>query len=131
MADSSFVIDGTDFTDYAKYLKYDRKVNFLDKYAKRDTSGKLKRELIGTFIVYTVEMDIDVSAGMTKYNELWAILTKAVDFHYVTLPDSTGEVSFWCYVADIKDTGSKFKNGTNKFKSLTVEFIPRDPTISA
>ncbi len=127
MAESSFVIDGIDFTDYAKYIKYDRKVNFLDKYAKRDTTGTLNRELIGTFIVYTVEMDIDIS----KYNDLWNILIKPVDFHYVTLPDSTGEISFYAYVADIKDTGSKFKDGINKFKNLTVEFIPRNPTIKA
>lgn len=127
----SFVIDGNDFTDYVKYIKYDRKVNFLDKYAKRDTSGRLNRELIGTFIVYTIEMDIDISSGMAKYNELWNLLIKPMAFHNVKLPDSTGDVSFYAYVADIKDTGSKFKDGINKFKGLNVEFIPRDPTIKA
>lgn len=117
----SFIIDGQDYTNYVNYVSFERSADFLDKYAKRDLSGSLNRELIGVFVNY--KLKIGLFNDTEKYNQFWELITQPVPFHRITLP-TTGE--FEAYFANIKDEGFTFYDGIERFYGLTIDIIRRN-----
>lgn len=77
-----------------------RTADILDKYAERDETGELHREVIGTF--YNYQLKIGVKMGERDlYNELFDVLSAPVDCHDVELPHD--HVKFKGYFSSISD----------------------------
>lgn len=139
MARPTLKIDDIDFSNYVDFVSLKRKAHFFDKYAKRDISGVLHRELIGVYINYTLELGI--VNNFQVYNQLWDKLTEPKEFHYVVISSnthreyngSTGSTTtynnygFTAYFADIEDEGFLIRDNHNVFKGLKVEFIAQKP----
>lgn len=110
-------------------IKVSRNAEFLDKYANRTEDGDLKRELIGVYYNYTLEIGfVDDS---DSYGDLWDKLTEAVPFHEFTLPDLKGTYTFTGYVSSVSDEMKKIYSNKVEFESLKCKFIAKKPARSA
>lgn len=139
MARPTLIIDDTDFSDVINFVSLKRKAHFFDKYAKRDITGVLHRELIGVYINFTLE--IGMFEGKTRedsldwYNKMWEKLTEPKEFHNITISSNThrgksndyNNYTFTAYLADIEDEGFLIRDNYNMFKGLKVEFIAKEP----
>lgn len=94
----TIVIDGKSYAVRITELK--RTADILDKYAERDETGELHREVIGTF--YNYQLKIGVKMGERDlYNELFDVLSAPVESHRVELPHD--HVEFEGYFSSISD----------------------------
>lgn len=135
MARPTLIIDGEDFGSKIDFVSLKRKAHFFDKYAKRDISGVLHRELIGVYINYT--LGLGIVNDFNVYNRLWKKLTEKKEFHTVTISSNThkseidntiyNNYTFTAYFADIEDEGFLIRDNGNVFKGLKVEFIAQKP----
>lgn len=116
-------IDGLTFDVPVVSLK--RTADFLDKYANRTESGKLKRELIGVFFNY--QLQFGVTTNTSEYARLWNKLTEPKEFHTVVVPDESGSYTFTAYFSNVSDEMLRKKGAKNYFKDLTVNFIAQVP----
>ena len=116
-------IDGRAFD--VPVIKLERQAEFLDKYAERVQSGELKRELIGVYYNYSLELG--ATSNKEEYHALWDKLTEPKEFHQVTLPDNMGMYTFTAYIAGVKD-GIIYAKGSNRIMDgLTCDFIAKAP----
>lgn len=94
----TIVIDGKSYAVRITELK--RTADILDKYAERDETGELHREVIGTF--YNYQLKIGVKMGERDlYNELFDVLSAPVESHRVELPHD--HIEFDGYFSSISD----------------------------
>ena len=117
------IIDGNSYD--IPVLSIVRRDDFLDKFAERTNDGKLHRELIGVFFNY--QLKLGVTTDLSLYEDLWAKLTEAVEFHTVIVPDEAGDYEYEAYFANVGDVLRKQKGEANYWKNLTVNFIAREP----
>lgn len=87
------IVDGIGYDIDVLHLK--RTADFLDKYAERTESGDLKRELIGVYFNYKLELGPGIKPD--EYARFWRKLTEPVEFHTVTVPDEAGDYTFKAY----------------------------------
>ena len=102
-----------------------RNFEFLDKYAERNESGKLLRELIGVFCNYT--MNFGTINDDDMYESLVNKLSEPVPFHDFILPSTKTQFSFRGYVSSLADEMEKIESDTVKFKGLTCKYIAEEP----
>ena len=106
-------------------LHLKRTADFLDKYAERTESGDLKRELIGVYFNYKLELGPGIKPD--EYARFWRKLTEPVEFHTVTVPDEAGDYTFKAYFSNVGDELLRKKGAKNYWKGLTVNFIAKEP----
>ena len=120
----SVIVDGVTYDIPVVELR--RKAQFLDKFAERTQDGELKRELIGIFFNY--ELQLGQTTNVSEYASFWKKITEVVEFHFITVPDEDGvNYSFQAYCSNISDTLKRIKNGQPYYKELTVNFIAKSP----
>ena len=117
------IIDGERFD--VEVEKLTRKADFLDKYAERTEDGDLKRELIGVYFNYTLQLF--AGSRTSEYSRLWDKLTEPVEFHEVTVPDSDGDYTFTAYFSGVGDTLLLQRAARNYGTDLTVTFTAKSP----
>lgn len=117
------IIDGNTYDIPVISLR--RKADFLDKTAFRTDDGVLHRELIGVYFNY--ELQLGRTTNISEYAALWNKLTEAVPFHEVTVPDNTETYTFTAYFANVADELRRVDGAIGFWKSLTVNFIAREP----
>lgn len=117
------IIDGERFD--VEVEKLTRKADFLDKYAERTEDGDLKRELIGVYFNYTLQLF--AGSRTSEYSRLWDKLTEPVEFHEVTVPDSDGDYTFTAYFSGVGDTLLLQRAARNYWTDLTVTFTAKSP----
>lgn len=105
-----------------------RKADFLDRFAERTGDGVLHRELIGVYINY--QMQLGRTGNVSEYAALWLKLTEPVEFHTVTVPDVSGNLTFTAYFSNVSDEVRFIRDGVNFWKNPTVDFIAKSPTRS-
>ena len=69
------IVDGIGYDIDVLHLK--RTADFLDKYAERTESGDLKRELIGVYFNYKLELGPGIKPD--EYARFWRKLTEPVE----------------------------------------------------
>ena len=118
-------IDG-DYYDIP-LVKMKRTADVLDKYAKRVESGDLKREVIGTY--YNYQLDIGEVEDAELYDRLFDKLAEPVEFHDFELPAKGGVTAFRGYVSSVSDEVKAIRaHGDIEYTSLTCKFISKKPT---
>lgn len=117
------IVDGIGYDIDVLHLK--RTADSLDKYAERTESGDLKRELIGVYFNYKLELGPGIKPD--EYARFWRKLTEPVEFHTVTVPDEAGDYTFKAYFSNVGDELLRKKGAKNYWKGLTVNFIAKEP----
>ena len=121
---SYIIVDTITFT--VPIVVLEEACEFLDKFATRTHDGELQRELIGTYpkhrIVFGVPDDLDEAVA------LWAMLTEAVAFHEVTVPDEDASpLTYTAYFSGVRRVILKWIDGTPRWKGIEVNFIAKSP----
>jgi hypothetical protein len=103
-----------------------RKADMLYKFAERTEDGVLHSELIGVYYNHDLEVGQSLN-NVVDYAALWVKLTEPVAVHEITLPDESGDLTFDCYFANVRDAVAKQENGTNYFRNLSFAVIAISP----
>ena len=119
----SIIIDTVTYNLPLKIVN--RKAEILFKFAERTADGVLHSEPIGTYYNYDVEVGMSKN-NVTDYAALWLKLTEPTGEHEITLPDESGDLTFDCYFANIKDDVAK-TGATNYFRNLSFSVIAISP----
>lgn len=125
----TIIVDGLSFDVTPKRLT--RKAIFLDKYAERTEDGELKRELIGVFYNYSLEINYTEDAA--AYDAFWEQLVKPVDFHSVKFPTTAGYITIDVYIdasGVVDELIFSEEDGltvAHHWQNLVINFIARIP----
>ena len=121
---SVFTVDGRAFDVVVSSLQ--RKASILDgKNAGRTLSGRMERDIIGTYYNYTLGIDPKLLTH-DEYDTLYEILTAPVDSHGLVLPYGQGTISFDAYISNADDTLKRLGR-TNLWSDLSVNFVAVEP----
>lgn len=123
----TILIDGQGFG--VGITRIDRKVNILDKYAKRTLDGDLKREILGIYFNYTVSFG--PFWDMQEYSRLFNKLVERKEFHTITIPDNKTIYTFTGYISGVSDSiiYVDYDNGKRYISGLKCSFVSKVPTI--
>ena len=125
------IIDGATFNVPVTSLS--RTADFLDKFAQRTEDGVLHRELIGVYFNYQLQFGRPTSVEeRQEYARLWGKLTEPVEFHKVVVPNTMqGDLLFEAYFSNVGDELMRQRGQERYWRSLTVNFIAREPAATA
>lgn len=121
-------IDGNEFD--VMLIKLSRSASILDKQANRTLDGDLHREIIGTYINYSLEFAYNDEPY--RYNLLWNILIEPKAFHSITLPANTGVSTFNGYISNVKDEityANPYNSEQRRFKGLSCDIVAKTPNL--
>lgn len=122
-----FTIDGQTFNVFVPTGGLKRSFQVLDgPNASRVLSGDMRRDLIGTFYNYTVEISTK-NTSLAEYDRLYEILSAPVDFHDVTFPYGQDTLSFKAYVTAGEDSVTRISGGHTYWAGLSVQFVAKSP----
>ena len=110
-------IDGVTYK--VPIVKMERKGDVLDFTAKRLQNGGLKRDIIGTYYNFTLE--IGVINNQELYDRLWWVLTAPVASHQIQLPNQPEP--FEGYFGSCKDNIELVTEDGYKAKGLSFNIV--------
>lgn len=94
--------------------------------AGRVMTGAMKRDIIGTYYNYSMEID-PVSSDLAEYDEFYEAISAPVDSHVLIVPYAQTTLTFDAYVSNGEDElVSKYGN-RNEWQNLAVNFIAMNP----
>ena len=70
--------------------------------AGRVMTGAMKRDIIGTYYNYSMEID-PVSSDLAEYDEFYEAISSPVDSHVLTVPYAQTTLTFDAYAANGED----------------------------
>lgn len=94
--------------------------------AERTLSGRMIRDIIGTFYNYEMKL-MPIVGKYGDYDALYQVLSAPEDSHSVVLPYGQGTISFEAYVTAGQDNLVRKKPGESYWTGLTVQFIAMAP----
>lgn len=94
--------------------------------AGRVMTGAMKRDIIGTYYNYSMEID-SVSSDLAEYDEFYEAISSPVDSHVLTVPYAQTTLTFDAYVANGEDELVSKYNGRNEWQNLAVNFVAMKP----
>lgn len=120
------VVDGVTYPKiYVLSLK--RSFSVLDgENVGRVMTGKMVRDIIGTYYNYTLKIDSNES-DPAEYDRLYEVLSSPVDSHTITVPYAQGTMTFDAYVSNGEDDLIKCYETINGWTGLSVNFIAMEP----
>lgn len=120
-----FKLDGRGFNVTVKSLQ--RKASVLDREsAGRVLSGRMERDIIGTYYNYTVTL-LTENMNVGDYDALYEILTAPVNSHTLVAPYGQGTISFEAYVTSADDNLRLMTSTANLWGDLKINFIAMQP----
>ena len=90
------------------------------------TSGRMVRDIIGTFYNYEFTVDPKQSAPET-YDAFYQVITSPVDEHEVVVPYGQGSLTFDAYITTGDDELTLIGEGCNRWKNLSFNVIAMAP----
>lgn len=118
-------IDGHSYNVAVTGIK--RKAAVLDgKNAGRVLSGRMVRDIIGTYYNYDVSFGTSLLSP-TDYDALYELLTAPVDYHTIIIPYGQESLTFQAYVANASDTLRRITENYNHWGDLTITFTAMEP----
>lgn len=94
--------------------------------AGRVMTGTMKRDIIGTYYNYSMEID-PVSSDLAEYDEFYEAISSPVDSHVLTVPYAQTTLTFDAYVSNGEDELVSKYNGRNEWQNLAVNFVAMKP----
>ena len=94
--------------------------------AGRVQTGAMVRDIIGTFYNYTLDINTNFLSE-EEYDELYDTLSDPVEYHIIRFPYGQEYLQFTAYVANGSDTLRYIRNGKNRWRDLSINFIATRP----
>lgn len=94
--------------------------------AGRVMTGAMKRDIIGTYYNYSMEID-PVSSDLAEYDEFYEAISAPVDSHVLTVPYAQTTVTFDAYVANGEDEIVSKNDDRSNWQNLSVNFVAMKP----
>ena len=94
--------------------------------AGRVMTGAMKRDIIGTYYNYSMEID-PVSSDLAEYDEFYEAISSPVDSHVLTVPYAQTTLTFDVYAANGEDELVSKYNGRNEWQNPAVNFVAMKP----
>lgn len=94
--------------------------------AGRVMTGAMKRDIIGTYYNYSMEID-PVSSDLAEYDEFYEAISAPVDSHVLTVPYAQTTVTFDAYVANGEDELASKNDDRSNWQNLSVNFVAMKP----
>lgn len=121
-----FTVDGTGYPE-VNVLSLKRSFSVLDgPNAGRVMDGAMKRDIIGTYYNYTMELTSDFS-DPEQYDTLYEVLSAPEDSHALIVPYAQSLLTFQAYVSNGEDELLHIYDGLNKWGRLSINFIAMKP----
>lgn len=122
-----FSIDGRYFNVFIPEGGIKRSFSVADSdKAGRVLTGRMMRDIIGTFYNYTIELSTN-KLSRQEYDELYEILSSPEDYHSITVPYAQSTLTFDAYVTGGEDVADKTDSSGTKWSGLSVNFIMMEP----
>ena len=130
MLQNVFGIDGHffDVRIPEKGIKRSFSIADSDK-AGRVLTGRMVRDIIGTFYNYTITLDTN-RLNPQQYDELYEIISSPQDSHMITLPYGQTSKTFEMYITAGEDTiitTGAGTDGVNVWEGLSINVIMTEP----
>lgn len=121
-----FVLDGTEYDVFVTSLTRDAVIKD-GKNSSTTLSGRYRRDVIGTF--YTYSMDIDPNqTDPAQYDRLYEVLTAPQNKpHTITLPYAQQTITFTAYIDSVSDEMKSKTDSCTHWAGLSVKFKAEKP----
>lgn len=122
-----FKVDGVAYPVIVEPGGLKRKAAVLDgENAGRAKSGKMIRDVIGTYYNYTLKLNTR-GLAVAQYDTLYEVLSAPVDYHTIEMPYGQSTLTFQAYVSNVED--SLLDKGTEKtfWGDMSVTFTALAP----
>lgn len=121
-----FSVDGVEYPG-VNVISLERTGAVLDgSNAGRTMDGAMKRDIIGTYYNFNLELTSDYS-DLEQYDALYEVITAPVDSHTITMPYGQGTITFEAYVANVTDNLLHRQDSFSKWNNMKVNFIAMEP----
>lgn len=97
-----------------------------DNAGRLATSGRMVRDIIGTFYNYAFTID-PKSASPLTYDAFYQVITSPVDSHEVVVPYGQGTLTFDAYITTGDDELVLIGDDANRWKNLSFNVIAMAP----
>ena len=122
-----FSVNGTYYNVTITPGGLERKVAITDgENAGRTLSGLMIRDLIGTYVNYTIKLETK-NLDVAQYDALVSVLRQPVDSHNIVMPYDQGSLSFKAYLTAVNDKLMDTFRGVNRWGGLSIEFVAMEP----
>lgn len=123
---SVFSVDGVQYPN-VNVLSLKRNFSVLDgPNAGRVMDGSTKRDIIGTYYNYSMELDSSYS-DLEEYDKLYEVISSPQDSHNIVVPYGQGTLTFEAYVANGEDDLIHKRENFNKWDNLRINFVAMKP----
>lgn len=121
-----FSVDGVGYPS-VNVISLERTFAVMDgENAGRTMDGAMRRDIIGTYYNYNMELTSDYS-DLSEYDKLYEVLSAPVDSHTLVVPYGQETLTFQAYVANGTDNLLHKRPAFNKWNNLTVNFVAMKP----
>lgn len=121
-------IDNKTYSVFVPVNGLKRSFQILDgDNAGRTLSGRMGRDIIGTFYNYELQIEPD-KKNLADYDSLYQVISDpSKDSHIIVMPYGQETLTFEAYVTSGQDSLSRVKNNKKYWQGLTVQFIAMEP----
>lgn len=122
----ALTVDGIEYPNI-HLVSIKRSFSVLDgENAGRVMTGKMERDIIGTYYNYSAEVGSD-SASREEYDKFYEVISAPVDSHIIVVPYAQGTMTFEAYVSNGDDNLLTAYGGENEWGELSFNFIAMEP----
>lgn len=121
------VLDGEEYRNiHVTSIKRTFAVTDGENAGRLATSGKMVRDIIGTFYNYAFTVNADKSTPQ-EYDRFYETISAPVDSHVITVPYAQDTLTFDAYVTGGNDSIFKITDTGNKWHELSFNVIAMEP----
>lgn len=121
------IMDGVTYRLRVRYDTMGRSFRIADGENAGDMlSGRYKRDLIGTYYDYSMEVEPDPAAPQ-DYDSFFDAISAPVDSHSLTLPYGQSTITFDAMVTEGDDLYKGMVAGMRRWGGLQVQFTAQKP----
>lgn len=126
MVSMPITLDGQTYP-HIHFASIKRSFSVLDgENAGRVMTGKMERDIIGTYYNYAVEVDAD-DRFPAEYDAFWEAISAPVDSHMLVVPYAQATLTFEAYVSNGQDELDFMMDAQNRWDGLSFNFIAMEP----
>lgn len=119
-------IDGVEYP-HIHITSIKRSFSVLDgENAGRLMTGKMERDIIGTYYNYSCEVD-PYDATPDEYDRFYEVISAPQDSHVIVVPYGQSTYTFEAYVANGDDELLDMFDESNRWGALTFNFVAMEP----
>lgn len=112
---------------HIRVMSIKRNFSVLDgEAAGRIMTGRMERDIIGTYYNYEFEIDSDESDA-AEYDAFYEVISAPVDFHTIVVPYGQQTLTFEAYISGGSDELDIMGDDANRWGTLSFNCIAMSP----